>query len=374
MSQQSTNPENPSDTRRWLGIAQTGLIVLAIAVALYFARAPERAGLDPITASGDTVPVVSTIAPSPQEHVRRVDLTGTVTLDRKLTVVSRVVGHVVWVSPEFVNGGTIPANEVFVRVDPRDYEIEVRAAEMMVASSDAVLQQARQGEKPDSDLAIAEAEARLGQAEAARDLARLRLEQTEISLPFDARVISSELEIGDLVGPPEAVGKLSVLGVVYRPDALQVRVPITVEDLASLDPAIGRIAEVDTVNGMFDAELARISSVVALESRLAHVFLKFSSEIPLEELPVPGTFAEVRILGQQLSDVFMLPEAAERENDSIWIVTDGALRMFQPVTLGRTLEGWIVEAFDPGDGVVVSALAGASEGLKVTPNPASLPQ
>ncbi len=370
MSQLSTNPENPRDSRRWLGIAQTGLIVLFIVVALFFARAPERAGLSPIIASGDMVPVVYTIAPSPVEHVQHVDLTGTVTLDRKLTVVSRVVGHVVWVSPEFVNGGTILANEVFVRIDPRDYEIEVRAAEMMVASSEALLQQARQDASSDADLAISVADARLGQAEAALDLARLRLEQTEISLPFDARVISSELEIGKLVGPPEAVGKLSILGIVYRPDALQVRVPITAEDLASLDPAIGRIAEVDTVNGIYDAELARISSIVALESRLAHVFLKFSSEIPLEKLPVPGTFAEVRIVGQRLSDVFMLPEAAERENGSIWIVADGALRKFQPVTLGRTFDGWIVEAFDPGDGVVVSALAGASEGLKVTPNSA----
>ena len=374
MSQQSTNPENPSDTRRWLGIAQTGLIILAIAIAVYFARAPERAGLDPITVSGDTLPEVYTIAPSLEEHVQHVDLTGTVTLDRKLTVVSRVVGHVVWVSPDFVNGGTIPANEVIVRVDPRDYEIEVRAAEMKVAASDALLLLARRNAGPDADLSVAEAEARLGQAEAALDLARLRLEQTEISLPFDARVVSSELEIGDLVGPPEAVGKLSVLGVVYRPEALQVRVPITSEELASLDPAIGRIAKVGTMSGTFDAELARVSSVVALESRLAHVFLKFSSETPLEELPVPGTFAEVRILGQRLSDVFMLPEAAARENDSVWIVADGALRKFQPVTLGRTVDGWIVEAFDSGDGVVVSALSGASEGLRITPSPALSPQ
>lgn len=183
--------------------------------------------------------------------------------------------------------------------------------------------------------------------------------------------MSSELEVGDLVGPTDVVGKLSVLGIVYRPDALQVRVPIRVEDLDSLETAIGRPAQVLTVNGTYKASVARISSVVALESRLAQVFLKFSDDIPRTELPVPGTFAEVTILGPSRDGVFVLPEAAARAQDSIWIVRDGALRTLKPSTIGRSSDGWIVEAFEPGDGVVVGVLAGASEGLKVSPAPVS---
>ncbi len=268
----------------------------------------------------------------------------------------------------------MPVGEVFARVDPRKYEIEVNSAEMTVAKARAQLQLAQGATGPDSALLVAEAKAGLGQAEAALSLAQLMLERTGISLPFDSRVMTSELEVGDLVGPPEVVGKLSVLGVVYRPAALQVRVPVSVEDLASLDPAIGRPAQVRTVNGTFDAELVRVSSVVALESRLARAFLEFSDDIPRDELPVPGTFAEVAIFGPERDDVFMLPEAAAREYDSIRIVREGVLQALNPETVGRSTDGWIVEAFEPGDGVVVSVLAGAREGLRVAPQPAPIGQ
>ena len=371
MPQQSTNLENPSRERRWRGYAQVGAIIVIIAVALYLAQAPERADFRPVAASPDAAPVVQVVVPSPTEHAHRLDLTGTVTLDRKLAVVSEVEGRVVWVSADFVNGGRISANEVFVRIDPREYELEVRSAEMAVAKAEAQVQLARRTVGTDAGLAIAETEASLGQAEAKLALANLQLERTEISLPFGARVMSSELEVGDLVGPPDAVGKLSLLGIVYRPSALQVRVPIRVEDLDSLESAIGRSAQVSTVHGTYQAGIARISSVVAVESRLAHVFLKFSDDIPQSELPVPGTFAEVTIQGPLHDGVFVLPEAAAREHDSIWIVQDGALRALKPITVGRSNDGWVVEAFEPGEGVVVSVLAGASEGLRVSPDPAS---
>ncbi len=371
MAQESTNPENPSGKGPWRGYAQAGLIILVIAAALYLARAPQRAELGPVSAPADAAPSVQVIVPSPTEHVLEFDLTGTVTLDRKVAVVSEAEGRVVWVSSEFINGGRIPANEVFVRIDPREYELEVKSAEMAVAKAEAQVRLARRTAGPDAGPVIAEAEAGLGQAEAKLALAKLQLERTEISLPFDVRVMSSELEVGDLVGPPDAVGKLSVLGIVYRPDALQVRVPIRVEDLDSLEPAVGRPARARTVNGTYKAAVARISSVVALESRLAQVFLKFSDEIPRTELPVPGTFAEVTILGPSRGDVFVLPEAAARAQDSVWIVRDGALRALKPATIGRSSDGWVVEAFEPGEGVVVGVLAGAGEGLRVSPEPVS---
>lgn len=366
MNQESNNAGGASGNRRWTGSVQVVLIVLAIAVALYFARAPSRVDRGPVSVSGEAMPVVHVVQPDEAEHVERVDLTGTVTLDRKLTVVSEVVGRVIWVSPDFVNGGTIPAGQVFVKVDPAEFELKVEAAEMAVAHAEALLQ-AAEGSLPESgeSLPVDMARARLGQARAALDLARLNLGRTEISLPYTARVIASELEVGDLVGPPEAVGKLSVLGVVYRPEALQVRVPIKVADLARLAPAIGRTAEVSAQGGRYQAELSRVSSVVAPETRLARVFLKFTGGVPRESLPVPGTFAEVRIFGSRRNGVYILPETAAREYDSVWTVADGTLRSVTPVTVGRTVDGWVVEAFDAGEGVVVSTLSGASEGLKV---------
>ena len=51
--------------------------------------------------------------------------------------------------------------------------------------------------------------------------------------------------------------------------------------------------------------------------------------------------------------------------DSVWVVREGALQWFAPQVHGWTDEGWVVQAFDAGEGIVVGTLPGAQEGLKV---------
>ena len=41
------------------------------------------------------------------------------------------------------------------------------------------------------------------------------------------------------------------------------------------------------------------------------------------------------------------------------------LKSFVPQTPGHTSDGWVVEVFDAGEGLVVGTLPGASEGLAV---------
>ena len=359
MPQDSTGAASRSERPRWVGYAQLALILLAIVVALYFARAPSRVERGPIAGPAQAKPVVNVVKPAATAHALTFKLTGTVTLERKTTVVSEAVGRVVWVSPKFGNGGSIAANEVFVRIDRSEYELQVRAAKMAVAEAEA---EARI-EKPDAEGALAEA--RLGRARAALALAELRLSRTEISLPYASRVVSSDLEVGDLVGPADDVGRQSKLGVVYRPSALQVRVPIPQDDLAALAPAVGRSARVVTGMGAYEAKIARVSSVVAPRTRLARLFLKFPDNAPPESLPVPGMFARIEVAGPRRDNVYVLPESAARDDDRLWVVKNGALTSVAPDTLGRDAAGWIVGAFDIGQGVVVGTLPAGSEGLKV---------
>ncbi len=386
MPQETADTGSGPKRPRWLGYAQLAVILAAIVVALYFARAPERVerGATAATTAGPGKPAVRVVLPSAKKYTFTVRVTGTVTLERKTRVVSQVVGRVVWVSPNFTNGGTIRANEAFIRIDPAEFELRVRAAEMSVRIAEAGLQiqnaLAREGAEkfaganPGAEVpervrrvsSIARAEARLGRARAALDLARLQLARTNISLPYDSRVVRSDVEVGELVGPAEKVGRASVLGVVYRPGALQVRAPVEPKDLKRFAPMVGRAARIATWSGTFDAEVVRVSSVVAARTRLGSMFLKFAETAPPDTLPAPGTFAEIAVTGPTRDRAFVLPEAAARDRDSVWVVRNGALTSLTPKSLGRTADGWIVEPFDAGEGVVVGVLARAKEGMPVT--------
>ena len=352
-----------SDRPKWFGYLQIAVILGIIAVALYFARAPER--VERIDRSAletqERPPVVSVVRPTRTEQALTLRLTGSVVLKEKATVVSEVVGRVVWVSPKFEPGGSIEANEVFIRIDPEEYELRVEEATLEVAELEHdISAKEAQGEDA-AGLAL-----RLEKARVALRLAELQLRRTNISFPFDARVISSSVEVGELAGPAEKVGKAAILGRVYRPESIRVAAPIEQQDLRHLAPVVGRTAEVRTRTGIFRAKVGAVSSVVAAKSRLASLFLNFSDDMPVESLPLPHTFAEIVIAGPEHEDVYVLPDAAAQASDRVWVVRDGALNAVEPRILGRIDGGWVVEAFDAGDGVVLGILPGAREGLAVT--------
>ena len=385
MAQETTEPQGRSGRPKWMGYAQLALILAAVGVALYFAQAPSQVERDPVSdlALDQAKPTVAVIQPESTEQALTVDLTGGVTLHGNVRVSSEVGGRVVWVSPNFRNGGSIAANETIIRIDPAEYELELEAATATVAKADARIQieeakaeeaaAAFARENPGANIPasvhraphIAKAEAKLMKAQAEMKLAQLRLDRTEISLPYDVRVAAADIDVGQFVGPAELVGPASSFGTVYRTDALQVRAPIEQRSLAYLAPAIGRSATVRTAAGTYEAQVERTSAIIGPKSRLAGVFLKFAEGHPAETLPLPGTFVEVSIAGPVQDNVFVLPESAMQERGSVWVVHGGALKAVMPRTLGHADGGVVVEAFDAGDGIVVGAFPGAREGLAV---------
>ena len=384
MLEEAPSSKNASSQRSWLGYAQSAFVIGAIGLALYLARAPDRIdrGAIPDLSPDSATPTVTVIRPEATEQSLTVELTGTVTLEEKASVVSEVAGRVAWVAPKFSNGGSFAAGETLIRIDPAKLELKVEVAALAVREAEArVWSQRARGEEDKRKFAlanpgveasewvarlpkIAEAEAQLEKARTVLKLAELNLQDTNISLPYDGRVMTSDVEVGELVGPVNLVGR-TALGSVYRPAALQVNVPIEPRDLGHLKPVVGRIARVSGEMGSWRARVARVSSLVAPDTRLATVFLKFSANARASSLPMPGTFVEVAFNGPSYRDVYVLPESALQERGGIWIVKGGALRSFEPETLGRTSEGWVVRAFDAGEGVVSGTLPGAREGLAV---------
>ena len=385
MAQTSDDSKARPRRSRWLGFLQIVLILGVIAVALYFARAPERMERDAVSTltTVDSKPVVRVIRPAQDRQALTVELTGSVGLSQKARLKSEVAGRVIWVSPNFSNGGSIEAGESLVKVDPAEYELRVQWAETAVEEAEAGIwiEKARSEEyakvyvrdNPGAEASewvrgqphIAKAEAELTKARTELALARLQLDRTNISVPYAGRVLATQIEVGEFVGP-DLVGASPFLGIVYRTQALQVDAPIEPKDLEYLSPVIGRSAQIRTRGGTYDAEVVRVSSAIAPRTRLASIFLEFSESHAPASLPLPGTFAEVAIMGPSYEDVYVLPESVLQEQGSVWVVQDGTLRAFVPQTLGRTDEGWVVEVFDAGEGVVVGTLPGAREGLAVT--------
>lgn len=369
----TSDPASEKPKRRWAGTTQVVVVIALVLLALLYARAPDNDNTAwQVGAAESPAPLVNVFHPVAGANMLTVAATGSVDVRNRVALTPQVTGRVVSISPSLRVGGTFKAGEQLLDIDPRDFQLAAEAADADVATaeSDLKLEQAKSDAAranydllhPDKEVPalvarvpqIAQAEARLAAARARQRVAALDLERTEFSLPFDGTVTRTGAEVGQLLTRGQSFGE------VFADDAIEVVAPISPDNLKRLDPAVGRRARIRDSYRSFDAVVEKVSAELDSRTRFATLYLKVSGEPP-----VPGTFVDVEIEGPVFADTFLLPDAAEQANDRVWIVASGELRTVTAPTFGRTAEGWITQAFDPGDGVVLGAVPGATEGQTV---------
>ena len=354
--------EKGQKTNKISGYIQVAAIVAVIGVAVYFAQAPDLVEkLSRPSVDGDmTAPSVQVVRPEAINRSLSLQLTGNVVLKNRAKVISEIVGRVNYVSPNFDAGGVLKANEVIVKIEPEEYELKVREVEQQIAALESAMasQEIPQGSGSAASITLEAAKVRLR-------LAQINLEKTELSFPFASRVIGATVQVGELVGPAEITGRSVELGRVYRPDSIRLVTDISDDEIESFSPIIGRMARITAGNEVYDAQVVAVSNMLEPDSRLSRIFLDFSKDIPVEQLPLPRTFVEIEIDGPRHENVFHLPETVEQDGERVWIVQDGSLVSFQPELIRRLDDGWLVRAFDFGEGIIMGNIPGLREGLKV---------
>ncbi len=379
MSDTAPSPDTGASTGSsiagWLQVAVViGVLVGAFAVTRILSASvsgPERGAVT------SDAPVVAIITPRPQTATVTVSETGTVRARADVSIAPQVGGRVVEVADSFAAGGAFAAGDTLFRIDPTDFELTVRQAQADLASAQSALElelaeaetakrewRLVNGDEPIPALVarepqIAQARASVAGAQARVGDARVALERTRYSLPFDGRVIATTIEMGQTLAPNQPYGTA------YRVEALEAFVALPAEDIARLDPVQGRTARITAAGGRAPIEatatVARVDASLDARTRLAGVTLRFDSPPPF----LPGAFVGVTVVGDTLDGVFEVPADIIGPGDRIWVVDGEALEARTATVLARGDDTAIVAAFDVADGVVVTAPAGAREGLVV---------
>lgn len=245
-----------------------------------------------------------------------------------------------------------------------------RAAEVAEAARRAAqLQQ----EANVSGSELRQAEARVGEARAALELARARLAQTRIVAPADATVLSRLVEPGQIVQPGTRLAELSVRGPV------QLVALVDEKYLARLAPGLAARVLADAFPQQpFEARIASIAPLV--DAQRGAVEVKFA----LPVLPPPPvllkndmTVSIEVVTGRRASTIALPGEALRGGNGSsgaggsaggegggaFVLVVQGGRATARPVRTGlRTLGAVeVVQGLSPGEQVVLdpTVVAGA---------------
>ena len=336
-------------------------------------------------------PKVTVAQPVQQTVTDSLDLTGNTQAIYTVQLVARVVGYLEKVL--FQDGQRVKKGQPLFVIQQNTYQDNLRQAEAAILQYRAQLQWTESQLDRYSNLIQHNAAARsdvenwkfqrdtavanLRAAEAQRDLAKLNLDYTLVTAPFDGRMDRRLVDPGNLVGS----GGSTVLAQINQIDPLYVYFNISDLDLARLLKVTGGIP------GSTDGRKWPVHAGLPSEDGYPHQgYLDFAAinlttttgtllmrgVLPNADGKIlPGLYTRVRVPLEQRS-AMLVPEVAvghDQQGDYLLVVNDKNVVERRGVTTGPSVESRrvIATGLSGGEWVIVNGLLKAAPGRQVTP-------
>lgn len=323
----------------------------------------------------------------------------------EIDLVTGVSGNIIKISSAFVSGGFFKKGDLLVSIDPAEYDLRVAQAQARVMEAqyqltreEAEAEQARdewkhlgQGDPNPLSLRIPqlkEKKAKLAAEQEELRNAKLLRQRTDIRAPFNGRVRSKEVGMGQYIDDG------TVLGRIYSSDLAEVRLPLSTHDLAFVDfpelphqaqftrgAQVQFTAQYQGREQTWSGQLVRSEGVIDKDTGMVMVVAQIPDPLgmrtPKKEssdarsyaiLPV-GLYVEANIEGRWFEDVFVLPAGALFSNNRVVIIDDGDRLRFRDVEiLKKEREQVIIKTgLRTDERVLISGLPHPIEDLLVTP-------
>lgn len=350
---------------------------------------PERE-----TAVRQTATLVEVVTPQNGKFRPVIQAIGTVIPAREIVLRSRVSGEVIEISDSFEPGAKVSQDETLVRLDDADYVnlLRQRESELMQAIAELEIEKGR-GENAERDFiqlgkAIPEerralvlrepqlrsAEAQVQSARAALAQAELDLKRTYVKAPFDALVLSQEVNLGSQVSAGDGLARL--VGV--EEHWVEATIPLDKLRWLSFDADSKSASSNVTIRHRTawaagqtrNGTLFRLIGELQGDTRLARVLVRVKD--PLATQPglsgqqplMIGTFVECQIEGMEIQGAFRIQREHVRANDTVWVMREGQL-VIQPVEIAFQDEkyAYLQSGVSSDDQIVTTSLSTVREGI-----------
>lgn len=333
----------------------------------------------------NNIPVVTVIKAEPQTLELNVQSQGVIKPRHELDLSAEVSGKVVFVHSNFVAGGSFNKDDVLVRVDSRDYDAAIVQAQAQIAEAKRLLAteqaQAEQahtewkalGNGQPTALAmrepqLQEARAKLKAAESALLQANIQRSRCELRAPFTGRFASKAITLGQIIQTSEKLAHL------YSTDIAEIRLPVTLEQLAYLDIALN--GKQNPIKVILNAQLAghtqtwqarivRTEGIIDENTGVLYLVAEIQqkNQAPL----LNGLFVTADIQGKTLDNIFALPQSAMTASHQVLIVDkDQHLRMRQLEVLRTEPNRVLVQqGLQAGERIITAGIDLPIEGMTV---------
>ncbi|TNE63865.1 MAG: efflux RND transporter periplasmic adaptor subunit [Alphaproteobacteria bacterium] len=313
----------------------------------------------------------------------------------EIDLIPQVSGRIVSINDVFAEGAGFDQGTTLIQIEDADYQLAVASAEARVAEAAVNLEKqmadarikrkqwqewVKDGEPTPLALnqpQVAEAQAKVRAAKADLDNAKLNLDRTKIRVPYQGRVLERKVGVGQYV----SVG--TTLGRVFATDKVEIRLPLTDDQLAELALPIGFVAKADnapavtlhaTVAGVpheWTGRIVRTHAAIDQQTRLIYAVAEVQDPYgAASDQGVPlavGLFVSAEIESVVPQHAFVMPRTALRGDDQVYVIRDGKMEVHTVEVMSTTADHVYVSAgVAAGDQVVTSAVRAAYDGMAAT--------
>jgi RND family efflux transporter MFP subunit len=359
--------------------------------ALIFLTEPtaERSG-----ATKETAMLVEVTAVEKGNYQPNIVATGTVQASKNVMLSPRVSGEIIQQYQSFTPGGFVKKGDILLQIDPADYRntLELRKSDLQQAEAQLEIEQGRQDvarkgyELVDEELGdmnedlvlrqpqLNSVQAQVEAAEAAVNQAQLNLRRTTIRAPFDAHILSRNVNEGSQVAAGDNLGRL------VGTDEYWVVVNVPLSNLrwlsfADAGDSLGSMVKLkDRKAWAEDAYrtgyLYRLIGSLENQTRLARVLVTVPDPLAYLSDSVPSliinSFVEANIQARELKDVVRLNRDYVREGEKVWVMEEGKLAIREvDILFEDATYAYIRSGLSEDDQVVMTNLATVTEGASL---------
>ncbi len=387
-------------TKKIIGIC-IGILILGAAItAVIFLTEPEAQSEG---ATVQTAMLVDVVPVKQGTFEPVIVATGTVRPVEDVNLSPLVSGQIIRRDPAFAPGGFVKKNQVLLQIDPSDYRntLEMRKSEYMQSQTTLDTEMGRQqiaeqdlqlitddslfGGNPLTDgerqLVLRKPQlnavkATIGGAKASMEQAQLNLNRTTIRAPFDAHILSQNATKGSQVAQGDDLGR--IVGTEYY--WITATLPVSkLQWLSFPDGDSGKGSMVKVTNrtawgadrfreGYLDKQIGALED----QTRLARVLVKVADPLANRENAkgkpklMIGTFVEVNIMADPVTDVVRLNRDYVRSNNTVWVMKGDKLEIREvDIVLTDDVYAYIRKGLEDGEKVVITDLSTVSNGVSL---------